>query len=88
MNTILYILFSLIILSNSSILSYIAMTNRYSNCLADYLTEGECQSVNGEWKEIEPNDCKNKDFSSDKTKIGICCNMKCLTGNGIIKIEM
>ena len=84
----IFILFSLIIFSNSSILDYIAMPNRYSNCLADYLTEEECQSVNGEWKEIEPLDCENKDFSSDKTKIGICCNMKCLTGNGIIKVEM
>ena len=88
MNNILYILFSLIIISNSSILDYIAMPNRYSNCLADYLTEDECQSVYGEWKEIEPNDCENKDFSSDKTKHFILQHIPILTGNGIIKIEM
>jgi len=82
------VLFSLLILNNSSILDYIQMPNRFSNCLADYLTQEECNHVNGEWREIDSNDCKNKDFSSDKTKIGICCNMKCLTRNGIIKIEM
>jgi hypothetical protein len=82
------VLFSLLILNNSSILDYIQMPNRYSNCLADYLSKEECENVMGEWREIDSNDCENKDFSSDKTKIGICCNMHCLTGNGIIKIEM
>ena len=84
----LLILFSLIHLSNPSILDYIPMPNLYYNCLADYLTYKECQYVNGEWKEIETNNCENKDFSSDQEKIGLCCNMKCLSGNGIIKIQM
>jgi hypothetical protein len=64
------------------------MPNRYHNCLADYLTEEECKKVDGEWTIIEPNKCDNTNFSSDKTQIGICCNMKCLSGKGIIKIEM
>ena len=81
------LLFSLLISNNSSILDYIQMPNKYSNCLADYLSKEECENVSGEWREIEFNECENKDFSSDKTKIGICCNMHCLSGNGIIKVE-
>lgn len=85
---ILLILLSLYSLSYSSILDYISNPDEYSNCLADYLTLEQCQGVNGEWEEIEPKNCENKDFFSERTKIGICCNMKCLTENGNIIIKM
>ena len=82
------LLISLISLSDMSILNYISLPNRYFNCLPDVLSKEECLYVNGEWEEIEPINCENKGFTSNKEKIGICCNMKCLSRNGIIKVEL
>lgn len=88
MNKRLLLFTCLVCLSNESILNYITLPNRYFNCLPDILTKEECTSLKGEWEEIDPTNCENKAFISKKTKIGQCCNMKCLSENGIIKVEL
>ena len=82
------LLISLISLSDMSILNYISLPNRYFNCLPDILSKDECINANGEQKEIDPKTCENNGFISNKDKLGICCNMKCLSGNGNIKVEL
>ena len=56
------LLISLISLSDMSILNYISLPNRYFNCLPDILSQEECLNVNGDWEELEPQNCDNKSF--------------------------
>lgn len=83
-----FLLLILFNLSKNSILNHITLPNKYFNCIADYLTEDQCKAVSGEWKQFNSNDCEKKDFISKNDVIGICCNMKCLSGHGTIKLDL